>query len=303
VTLLSGTPTPNGVIDAWVPGRIASRDGAFWQSNFAKWRGKHFVQAGDFNFRPKSRDTEESIRSELARNAMSVSLAGSGAGVPEPFHCLQHFEWDTVHKARFDRFAQTGEVELPNGQIRVADSDGARLAIARQLTSGLIYTSGEPSTGFMLSESRLDALEGLVDSVEGPVLVAVFFKAEVAAILRRFGRRGRAFTGSTPPGERSKLINDWNADRIQVMAASPGSMGHGINLQLGSSKTICWFTHSFDWAQKAQFDARLVRSGQKNHVSIVSLVGNKGIDRAVMQVLSEKKAGEAAVLKAMMLGE
>lgn len=29
--LLSGTPTPNGVIDCWSPGRILSKQGEFWQ--------------------------------------------------------------------------------------------------------------------------------------------------------------------------------------------------------------------------------------------------------------------------------
>jgi SNF2 family DNA or RNA helicase len=29
--LLSGTPTPNGVIDCWSPGRIVSNQGGFWQ--------------------------------------------------------------------------------------------------------------------------------------------------------------------------------------------------------------------------------------------------------------------------------
>jgi SNF2 family DNA or RNA helicase len=29
--LLSGTPSPNGVIDCWSPGRILSRKGRFWQ--------------------------------------------------------------------------------------------------------------------------------------------------------------------------------------------------------------------------------------------------------------------------------
>jgi SNF2 family DNA or RNA helicase len=29
--LLSGTPTPNGVIDCWSPGRIVSKQGRFWQ--------------------------------------------------------------------------------------------------------------------------------------------------------------------------------------------------------------------------------------------------------------------------------
>ena len=118
-------------------------------------------------------------------------------------------------------------------------------------------------------------------------------------MLRRFGGRARAFVGSTAPAERTKLIADWNADRLPVLIAAPGAMGHGINLQHGSSRTIVWFTHSFDWAQRAQFNARLVRSGQTRTVSIINLVGDCGIDRAVLASLDAKKVGERAILDAL----
>ena len=74
-------------------------------------------------------------------------------------------------------------------------------------------------------------------------------------------------------------------------------MGHGINLQKGASRTIVWYTHTFDWAQRAQFNARLVRSGQTKTISIVNLVGNAGIDGAVLQSLDSKQVGEQALLE------
>jgi SNF2 family DNA or RNA helicase len=76
-------------------------------------------------------------------------------------------------------------------------------------------------------------------------------------------------------------------------------MGHGINLQHGSCRTLVWFTHSFDWAQRAQFNARLVRSGQTKTISLVDLVGDAGLDRTLLNVLSAKQSGEQAVLEAL----
>jgi hypothetical protein len=169
----------------------------------------------------------------------------------------------------------------------------------RQLSSGLIHTGAHDNQAFILSERRFDELESIIESVQGPVLVAAFYKAEVNALLRRLGSRARAFVGDTPGSERIKLIQDWNNDQIDVLIAAPGAMGHGINLQLGSARTIVWLTHTYDWAQRAQFNARLVRSGQTKVVSIISMVGDIGIDRAVLCALNSKQSGERAILDAL----
>ena len=76
-------------------------------------------------------------------------------------------------------------------------------------------------------------------------------------------------------------------------------MGHGINLQHGSSRTIVWYTHSFDWAQRAQFNARLVRAGQTKTVSIINLVADAGLDQMALRALDAKQASERAILDAL----
>jgi hypothetical protein len=192
--------------------------------------------------------------------------------------------WDAPHVDRIVRFALTKEVMLPDGGVRVARSEGSYLSMLRQLSSGLMYAGEGDSRAFVLSQARMDALESLMDSVQGPVLVAIFYKAEVEALLQRFAGRARAFVGSTPPRERAELIAAWNADEIPVLFAAPGAMGHGINLQHGSCRTLVWFTHSFDWAQRAQMNARLVRAGQSKVISIVNLVADAGLDRVVLDL-------------------
>ena len=179
----------------------------------------------------------------------------------------------------------------------------------RQLSSGFIYehasrpeheTLAERSDACQwLSQARIRALSDCVDGAQGPVLVAAFFRAEVTALLCHFGARAKAISGQTQAAERSKLIDAWNRDEIEVLIGVPAAMGHGINLQLGSCRTLIWFTHSFDWAQRAQMNARLIRAGQTKTVSIIDMVADCGIDAPVLRALEQKQAGEAAMFEAI----
>jgi len=264
---------------------------------FHSWRQKNFNRVSEYSWRVKSQEHESKIRNELARHAVSIRLEDATTGIPEPLHSNYPFEWDTEHLGRIAEFEKNNQVVLPTGEVRSAYTEGGFLAIYRQLTSGLIYASDGAVTSFKLSQSREDALVNLINEVQGPVLVAVFYRSEVQDLLKRLGISSRAFTGATTPKERIQIIDDWNADKIPVLIAAPSAMGHGINLQKGASRTIVWYTHTFDWAQRAQFNARLVRSGQTKTISIVNLVGNAGIDLAVLQALDAKQVGEKALLE------
>ena len=264
---------------------------------FHSWRQRNFNRVSEYSWRVKSSEHEEKVRDELALHAVSIKLEDATTGIPEPLFASYPFEWDAEHYARIIEFTKNNEVVLPNGEVRTAYKEGSYLAIFRQLTSGLIYASDGAVTSFKLSHAREDALVNLIDEVQGPVLVAIFYRSEAQDLLKRFGHRAKAFTGSTSPKERNQIIDDWNADKIPVLIAAPSAMGHGINLQKGASRTIVWYTHTFDWAQRAQFNARLVRSGQTKTISIVNLVGDAGIDRAVLQALDAKQEGERALLE------
>ncbi len=266
---------------------------------FFAWRNRHFVQVTEYSWRPKNHQCEKRIRDELAKHAVAIKLEDAAKGIPEPLHSVYPFAWDDAHRQRIQRFLATNEVEFPGGKVRQALSEGAFLAILRQLTSGLVYAGEGDSHAHLLSSARIDALQDLIEGTQGPVLVAVFYRAEVEALLRRFRGQASAFVGNTPPAERARLIADWNADRIPVLLAAPSAMGHGINLQHGSSRTIVWYTLSFDWAQRAQFNARLVRSGQTKTVSIVNLVADAGLDLMALRALEAKQDSERAILDAL----
>ena len=136
---------------------------------FFTWRNRHFVQVTEYSWRPKNHQTEKRIRDELAKHAVAIKLEDATKGIPEPLHSAQPFCWDAAHHQRIQRFMASGEVELPSGKLRQAHSEGAFLAILRQLTSGLVYAGEGDSHAYMLSSQRMQALEadmrGLRDAV------------------------------------------------------------------------------------------------------------------------------------------
>jgi SNF2 family DNA or RNA helicase len=104
--------------------------------------------------------------------------------------------------------------------------------------------------------------------------------------------------GETTPRQRVEIIDRFNADRIPLLVANAASFGHGINLQKGASQTVIWFANTWSYESFAQFNARLIRSGQGKRVSIITLKSDIGLDDALLAVIAAKAGGEAALLQA-----
>ena len=166
---------------------------------FSTWRRRHFNQLNEYRWAVKSPEVEQGIRAELARHAVAIRLEDATTGIPQPLYSEHLFAWDDAHHRRLRDFLLTGEVRLPNGRLRLADSEGAHLAMLRQLTSGLIHAGDHDNQAHWLSSRRIDELETVIDGVRGPVLVAAYYKAEVAALLKRFAGHARAFVGDPKP--------------------------------------------------------------------------------------------------------
>jgi hypothetical protein len=295
IVLASGTPTPNGPINAWTPGRLVAPANDFWGSNPHKWRSTHFDKASTYSWRPKP-GAEDRIRKELAKDALSIRLRDS-TDIPEELYLEQPFEHPPVHKALIRQFMEERSVKIEGEDFAAAGGeDGGFLIRLHQLTNGFAYMSDERAV--ILSMARVEALRDIVENVDGPVLVAVRYRAD-AAMIKKVFPQAVLFTGATANSERESIIVRWNADKIPLLLGNPASMGHGINLQKGSAQTLVWYSGAFSWEMFAQMNARLVRGGQRKIISIVSLRSDLGIDQAIAAVLRRKGAGEKALMDSL----
>ena len=161
-----------------------------------------------------------------------------------------------------------------------------------QLANGFLYDEGADDPVFVHS-LKIDWLRELVESLDGePLLIAYEFIEDLRTIRRAFGEVP-ALGGLTPAREAARLVADWNAGKLPLLAFHPASAGHGLNLQHGGSR-MAWLSPSWSAELTEQAIARLYRPGQTQHVTIHVCVAAGTVDEMKRdRVLGKMSAQEA----------
>jgi SNF2 family DNA or RNA helicase len=93
-------------------------------------------------------------------------------------------------------------------------------------------------------------------------------------------------------------MDNWNAGKIKMLLAHPDSTAYGLNLQAGGH-IVVWYGLTWSLELYQQANARLHRQGQQKPVIIHHLVAKGTMDERVMKALSNKAAGQDALLEAV----
>ena len=173
---------------------------------------------------------------------------------------------------------------------------GAMTQKLLQLSSGAAYTDDKGSWE-LVHDGKIEALESVVEEAAGmPVLVFFHFKSDLARILK-------AFPKAVHLGDDPKIIEHWNAGKIQMLVAHPQSAGHGLSLQHGSN-IMCYFSSNWNLEADLQAQERLgptrqAQSGYKRPVFLHRLVGAGTIEETVVKRLKTKASVQDALMEAM----
>lgn len=125
----------------------------------------------------------------------------------------------------------------------------------------------------------MDALEDLVEESSGrPLLLGYQYRHEAERIARTFPadeeKGSGAFFLSSKLGEREiqKNISLFKQDRMQLLCGHPDSIGHGLNLQGGSARSVVWTC--LPWALDLfnQLNARLIGGHRRTGASVVHMI-------------------------------
>lgn len=190
-------------------------------------------------------------------------------------------------KKKYDEFEKEKVIELIESTEQGEESIEVNVVNAAALSNKLLQFAN----GALYDENRnvhevhhikLDALKEIIDDANGKsVLVAWTYQHDRDRIME--------FLKSYKPRELKKPqdIIDWNNGKVQVMLAHPASAGHGLNLQAGGS-IIVWFGQTWSLELYQQFNARLYRQGQQEHVIIHHLIMKGTHDEDVIVALRSK---------------
>lgn len=297
---LTGTPAPNGLIDLWPQIYLMDR-GERLGKTITAYRQHYFTPGKmdghivfSYNLLPKA---NELIREKISDICISMSAddylqmpmrTDNYIGLKMPPE-LQKMYNDFEKKKVLEIINKDDEEE--NKEVSVVNAAALSNKLL-QFANGSIYD--EEHVAREIHTLKLDALKELIEDANGqPVLVAWAFQFDRDNILKHLGKKYNVRQLNS-----AQDIKDWNAGKIQVLLAHPASAGHGLNLQSGGS-IIIWYGLTWSLELYQQFNARIYRQGQQNHVIINHLYVKNTHDADVIQVLKSKDRNQKMLLNSI----
>ena len=283
---LTGTPAPNGLKDIWSQVYFVDK-GERLGKTYGMFKRSFFDENTYAYTLTLKNGSEEAIYEAIDDVCISMK-AKDHLQLPARINStvevdLSASEWELYRELEREQILQydTGDI--------VASTAAVLSNKLLQLSAGAAYNENQGVQH--IHNAKLDALEQIVEEANGkPVLVFYNFKHDAKRIQERFKQAEQL-------GD-SESIARWNKGEIPVLLAHPASAGHGLNMQDGGH-IIVWFTLNWSLELYQQANARLDRQGQKNSVIVHHIVLKESIDEQVLLALTNKTAGQEALMQAV----
>lgn len=291
---LTGTPTPNGLIDLWPQMYLLDR-GERLGKTITGYREKYFVpgqknwQTGVvYNYNLKA-GADEEIYQKIGDICVSMK-AEDYLEVPELIEMPVEVEMADKDFQKYEQMEADLVLPLSNQEGSIEAMTAATLSNKLlQMANGAVYDENRKI--HELHSEKLKALDELIEAANGkPVIVYYNYKHDLSRIQTWF-KEARTL-------ETERDIKDWNDGKISILLLHPASAGHGLNLQEGGN-IIIWFGLNWSLELYQQANARLHRQGQKSVVSCYQIITKNTMDEDVIKALSGKAKGQEALLEAV----
>ena len=293
MVLLTGTPSPNSLLDIW---------SQMYLIDYGQALGRTLTGYRQMFFDPDYMGYNWTIRqgaAEKIHGLISSRVIHMGAedylDLPSRIDLTEKIIMPPSAMGIYRDFEKTLLAELEDGQDVEAVSAGVLANKLLQFANGGVYTD-ESGSWSETHSVKLDALEEIVeDNPDENMLVAYNYRFDLERLVERFPK-------AVVLDKKQETINAWNKGQIKMLLAHPASAGHGLNLQDGGSM-IVWFGLTWSLENYLQFNARLHRQGQMKPVRILHIVCEGTIDERVQKILAMKNATQRNLLDALKPGE
>ena len=286
---LTGTPTPNGLIDLWSQiylldqGERLGKTVTGYRDRYFRpgWSNGHIVYKWELKD-----EAEDRIHEKISDLCISMK-SEDWLDMPDRIENRIPVVLDNKDRKLYEQLEK--EFLLPFAESDVlADNAAVLSGKLLQLANGAVYD--ENGDVQHVHDKTLDALEEIIETTGKPVLVFYAYRHDLDRLKAKFPKAREM--------KKQQDVKDWNSEKVGVMLAHPASAGHGMNLQSGGS-TIVWFGMTWSLELYEQANARLYRQGQKDTVVIHHLMAKDTIDEKVYKALINKEAGQKALIEAV----
>ena len=294
--LLTGTPSPNGIIDLWSQIYLLDQ-GERLGKTFSGFRNRYFTpgeRSRDIIYTYDLKDgAEDAIM--MAINNIAVSMkADDYLDLPAVIEDTIPVVLDARARKAYDTMERTMVLEfLQSGEQITAASAAALSNKLQQLANGAVYD--EEHETHTVHDCKLEAFTELMEQLGGKsALVFYNFRHDLERlldVLREMKLRVRILRGAE-----DELA--WNRGEVDVLLAHPASAAYGLNLQDGGNHVI-WYGLNWSLELYQQANKRLHRQGQTQTVIIHHLVSENTRDEDILRAIGMKERAQEFVLESL----
>ena len=291
---LTGTPSPNGLIDLWAQlylldgGDRLGKTITEYRNNYFKegQRNGHIV----YNYLPL-KETDSLIHQRISDICISMKTEDY-LKLPGTTINKINLHFSDAQRKHYENFERDKVLELFGEGNEITAANAAALTNKLlQYANGAIYDTDRDV--HEVHKVKLDAVEEIIESAGGkPVIVAWSYRHDLDRLKQRLK------TYKPRELRKDSDVKDWNAGKIQVLLLHPASAGHGLNLQAGGNIMV-WFGHTWSLELYQQLNKRLDRQGQTQKVIMHKLVMTGTADEDVLTALERKTNTQEGLMQAV----
>lgn len=295
---LTGTPSPNGLIDLWGQAwfldkgqRLGRSFNAFtsrWFQSIQVGADRHAVQLNPLPF------AQEQIQEKLRDICLTLDPR-DWFDLQEPIRSTVWVDLPSKARALYRDMEREFFMQLEQHGVEALNAASKSMKL-RQLTSGAVYTDEKGEQWHEIHDAKLQALESIIEEAAGmPVMVVYQFRSDLERLLKAFPR---GYDMATDDAKAFKT------GKHPVGFAHAASLGHGVDGIQNVSNIICFFAHDWNLEQRQQIIERVgpvrqKQAGFDRPTFIYDIVARGTVDELVLARHETKRAVQDILLEAM----
>jgi SNF2 family DNA or RNA helicase len=287
---LTGTPTPNGPLDAYGLGKLAGATGG---ESFKSFKDRTMIHVSQWKWVPRASATE--VVSQLLSPA--IRFSSDFLNLPPctaeqrdvPLSPEQTHAWSTLKKEAV--------LALRSGALVHAVNEAALRIKLIQVAAGVIY-DGSHSSHELNASGRLAEVESIISETDRKVVIFAPLTNVLELLYRHLSKHERVIlNGATPHRDRADILRAFGSrdSGPRICLADPSATAHGVN-DFVSAGVCVWYAPTDKNELYRQGVKRLDRPGQTGPVKIVQLVSTK-LEKEIYQRLDRNESMQGLVLK------
>lgn len=282
--MLSGTPAPQGPLDAYGPIKLVNPEAP----SFLRFRSLTMEQITRFVWYPKP--GSEEVVAQYMQPAIRHTRAEC-YDLPEVSTEPYEYQLTKAQQQAINQFQAEAVAEIDEYQIP-ATTAAAVLSKCLQTMAGGIYYEDEEGKHVKEVNAKpyYEAIQSICEQADTPVLYFCPFRSQVdatAKALEKAGFKVECITGDTKNRDRGRIFDAIQAGRLDAVVAVARTMSHGLTLT--NARYVVWASPPYSFEEYEQANGRVVRKGQSRKVTIYHLVCNDMSKRLFRRLRTREK--------------